>query len=548
MMFHSIRNFMSYLKYFVVVLLCVMGQQSVYAATYRLERVTSVESGGLYVFEQDGHVMNNSISSNALETTDDYDMTGLTGEETYVWTLEQAADGYYMKNVSVGKYLVNIEKDNANVALSSSKTMWMFTFDDGVVLIENGDKAYQNKYRFLAYSSASSYVYKAYGSSSLSKYPHAIVVYKLVEENEVVEDVSSPAFSPAGGTYSEAQEVAISCETDGANIYYTTDGTLPSGSSAEYKSPLLIEETTTIKAVAMKGGAVSEVVSATFVITSISDDKTLKNPDFSFDQEVYYADADGGFVAPTLNHVEGYDGTVTYGSSNEEVATVNPATGEVTVTGIGTTVITASAEETETFYAAAASYTLIVKEIEGEYETEDGVFDFTLGYDYGSGMSQTASVVNMSQDERTWMAGRVVLKTYGRVLWSNGKKMVLYRISDKKDIEGTCELSVPDGVITQIDIEADAPERLVADCDGSGKLDGAEWTGSAQKVTLRHCGTGSAVNVEKLTIIYDVVDAIEGAGVGDADGSGVYYNLRGQRVLNPSNGIYILNNRKVLIK
>ncbi|MBR3726971.1 MAG: endonuclease [Prevotella sp.] len=45
--------------------------------------------------------------------------------------------------------------------------------------------------------------------------------------------VSMPTFSPEGGTYSSAQSVTISCPTNGATIFYTTDGTTPSASSTQ---------------------------------------------------------------------------------------------------------------------------------------------------------------------------------------------------------------------------------------------------------------------------------------------------------------------------
>ena len=64
------------------------------------------------------------------------------------------------------------------------------------------------------------------------------------------------------------------------------------------------------------------------------------------------------FTAPTLNgHTEG----VTYASSDTEVATVNETTGEITIgTKYGTTTITASAEQSGSYYADEASYTISV--------------------------------------------------------------------------------------------------------------------------------------------------------------------------------------------
>ena len=65
------------------------------------------------------------------------------------------------------------------------------------------------------------------------------------------------------------------------------------------------------------------------------------------------------FTAPTLSGVtEG----VVYSSSNTAVATVDAATGTVTLVAAGETTITASAEETETLQAGTASYTLTVSE------------------------------------------------------------------------------------------------------------------------------------------------------------------------------------------
>ena len=82
------------------------------------------------------------------------------------------------------------------------------------------------------------------------------------------ETVAAPTFSPAAGAYAAAQAVTISCATDGAAIYYTTDGTEPTTGSTVYSGPISVSETTTIKAIAVKDGMNnSEVASAAYTIT-----------------------------------------------------------------------------------------------------------------------------------------------------------------------------------------------------------------------------------------------------------------------------------------
>lgn len=81
--------------------------------------------------------------------------------------------------------------------------------------------------------------------------------------------VATPTFSPAAGTYSEAQNVTISCGTTGATIYYTTDGNDPTTESEVYNGAITVSETTTIKAIAVKEGMNnSTVASATYTITA----------------------------------------------------------------------------------------------------------------------------------------------------------------------------------------------------------------------------------------------------------------------------------------
>lgn len=110
----------------------------------------------------------------------------------------------------------------------------------------------------------------------------ACAEYGDMERSETVEKVvtlktANPTFSPTAGTYSSEQSITISCENEGATIYYTTDGSDPTTSSAVYSSAITISQTTTIKAFAKYGEYdESEIVSATYTIREISGDAFVK--------------------------------------------------------------------------------------------------------------------------------------------------------------------------------------------------------------------------------------------------------------------------------
>lgn len=84
--------------------------------------------------------------------------------------------------------------------------------------------------------------------------------------------VLPPVFTPAAGTYDEAQTVEINSEarTDVIRtIYYTTDGSNPKlegGTRVAYTEPISIAATTTLKAVVLEGKEYSDVVEAKYVI------------------------------------------------------------------------------------------------------------------------------------------------------------------------------------------------------------------------------------------------------------------------------------------
>lgn len=83
---------------------------------------------------------------------------------------------------------------------------------------------------------------------------------------EVGDVVDNPQFTAASGSiFFPTMNVALTCTTEGAKIYYTTDGSNPTESSELYTAPFEISSTVTVKARAYAAGkAASGIVSATY--------------------------------------------------------------------------------------------------------------------------------------------------------------------------------------------------------------------------------------------------------------------------------------------
>ena len=87
----------------------------------------------------------------------------------------------------------------------------------------------------------------------------------------------------AGGNFVGSIEVEISCATEGAAIYYTTDGSEPTEDSDEYSEAFEITETTTVKAIAVNEAGASNVATAVYT-------RVAATPEITFDGEATFED------------------------------------------------------------------------------------------------------------------------------------------------------------------------------------------------------------------------------------------------------------------
>jgi hypothetical protein len=116
----------------------------------------------------------------------------------------------------------------------------------------------------------------------------------------VLPGAATPIFSLASGTYGSSQSVKITDATSGTTIYYTTNGTTPTTSSARYAGAIPVSSTETLEAIAVASDySPSPVAIATYTIEAsapvfslaagtYSNKKTLSITDSIAGATIYY--------------------------------------------------------------------------------------------------------------------------------------------------------------------------------------------------------------------------------------------------------------------
>lgn|GEM_PF-6707651 len=202
------------------------------------------------------------------------------------------------------------------------------------------------------------------------------------------------------------------------------------------------------------------------------------------------------FTEPTLN---GAQTDVSYTSSNTDVASVDTKTGDITIVGVGTTTITATAAESDDYYGANATYELIVSNPNEKNVTFDFTNPESLGYsvpDVGGELIFDKSVRN---GDVTMSATHGGTKTR---FWNSGGN-VDFRIY--KD-GGSITFSVLDDCeITKVLFEG-------SDLKNIGETD-KTWEGNERSVTFTATGTAK---IKTATITYIKYPFINISSVGYA--------------------------------
>ena len=250
---------------------------------------------GDYIIFYGGKAMNNTIATNRLqyEEVTPVDNVIVNPSADIVWTIAADGDYYTIYNAAAESYAAsNGTKNQAALAT---------TVDDNARWAVSGSATYEFVNVFNSTNSVNAnlrnngtYGFACYGTGTGG----ALYLFKKVDEGEVVKPVLTESQN-----FDSPLTIEITAE-DGADIYYTTDGSTPTESSTKYTEPFDVRETTTVNAIAVKGGVTSEVATATYTRVKpilISEAQAL-----DAGSEAYIV---GGCVASAANGAVLYDGS-----------------------------------------------------------------------------------------------------------------------------------------------------------------------------------------------------------------------------------------------
>ncbi|MGE7982958.1 chitobiase/beta-hexosaminidase C-terminal domain-containing protein [Solibacillus sp. NPDC093137] len=122
---------------------------------------------------------------------------------------------------------------------------------------------------------------------------HQLLPIRIIEDTSKVQDIQASH----SGYVTAGTSVTLSTLTEGAKIYYTVDGSLPTTASAVYTEPITINDRMTIKAIGVKEGLTGSAV-ATFVYEIIN----LENATIS---EIQGASHTSPYAGLQVNDVDG---------------------------------------------------------------------------------------------------------------------------------------------------------------------------------------------------------------------------------------------------
>ena len=289
-MIYKFRSFFFFIALFIGL------SSSVKAQSWDLVDFSELTETDIFMIVDTAHskaMPNNATGSSqpsAIAITLSADRSQITSEENEIlkWHLSgNLSDGYmFYPNGTTSTWLNYNNTGARGLRVNTSNNNKFFTIQDDY-LYNLGRSYYIGVYN--------NQDWRGYSTIHANILQTRIAFYRYTDTPSAV---ATPEFSVPGGTYLSAQTVAITCD-DPATIFYTTDGTRPSATSAVYTEPLIISQTTTLKAIAVIGTDTSRMATATYVLPiEVPDIATLRSH-IGDDRESLYRLTGSAFVTYT---------------------------------------------------------------------------------------------------------------------------------------------------------------------------------------------------------------------------------------------------------
>ena len=350
--------------------------------------------------------------------------------------------------------------------------------------------------------------------------------------------VSAPKFSVEQGMYFESQQVELTCSTEGANIFYTTDGTEPDEGATKYTAPISVTANTTIKAVAIKDSKASAVVTAEYTIINTTGKGTAASPFSVADALLIVSNLASGATTSSAVYTKGIVvGDVTVNANGQAKFTIG-ATASATDNLI--TVYQAKGLENEAYVAGdtkAGDEVVICAPLQN-YGGTTPETQYGYIYSINGETSKAAPTLEGDGSETNPFTANdlIIMKTSQRptgAVWVKGIIKGTYKSKTELDIDKASNIAIA----TSATATEYAPVELKTGSVFREKLNVVDNSGNKEKEVLLK---GTIDTYFGATGVKDLVEAkLDGAvitGINDVkvvaaeDENAPVFNLAGQKV------------------
>jgi len=414
--------------------------------------------------------------------------------------------------------------------------------------------------------------------------------------------VATPEFSLEAGKYDGDQTVEIKCSTDGAFIYYTTDGEDPTNESSAYTEAITISKNCTLKAIAYSGADASQIASAIYYIAqpiNLSSAMTFNTFAVDGNNDEFYSNISNTsgdsylftfqrtsksttvlnlqssgaarIESPLIKSENGFKVTVTYSTTAQFALSIGDESvnadkaSEASTDGTGNTVTLSTTSTSASFKFAcssdkAACYvsSIVIEPNSSEAETVDvtlassGWSTFSSAdkaIDFATGVVGVKAYTAVYSEDN----GNVTMTEFTGILKAGNGVVLIGEANGEYSlpvsaVEGTAPESndlVAVTSATTVPCPTSAPYYYALSGGKFHPFDSEGCTFAAGKAYLKCSREYQSSGAKAIDIVF-ADDATAINEVSAAQKSAKIYNLQGIEVQNPTNGLYIKNGKKFI--